>query len=80
MRMVRLAIDFENPCREWWENGGRELWDGLLEGFEENDVVLDESLAQSVLARAAAIPGWNDGPEYAPHPLIVKPVDEDEDV
>jgi hypothetical protein len=78
--MVRLAIDFENPCREWWEYGGQELWDGLLEGFEENDVVLDESVAQSVLVRAAAIPGWDDGPEYAPHPLIVKPVDEDEDV
>jgi hypothetical protein len=43
-------------------------------------VVLDESVAQSVLVRAAAIPGWDDGPEYAPHPLIVKPVDEDEDV
>ncbi|MCZ6465448.1 MAG: hypothetical protein O7A09_14030 [Proteobacteria bacterium] len=78
--MVRLAIDFENPCPKWWDSGGRELWEGLLEGFEENDVLLDEPVAQSVLARAAEIPGWDDGPEYAPHPIRMKAIDEDEEL
>ena len=32
--MVRLKIDFENPATEWWENGGRELWEAVGEGFE----------------------------------------------
>jgi hypothetical protein len=80
MAMVRLAIDFEHPGREWWENGGQDLWDALIEGFDNNDVVLDDSLAQSWLAQAAALPGWDAGPEHAPHPVCLKEVDEDEEV
>ena len=32
--MVRLAIDFENPAQEWWEGGGRDLWESIVEGFD----------------------------------------------
>ena len=32
--MIRLAIDFENPSRTWWESGGQELWDGIAEAFD----------------------------------------------
>jgi hypothetical protein len=78
--MVRLAIDFENPASEWWESGGRDLWDSLAEGFDNNDVVLDESLALSWLAQAAQVPGWKGGPEYAPHPVNLKELDPDEEV
>ncbi len=78
--LVRLAIDFENPARRWWENGGRDLWESVSEGFEQNDIVVDESIAASWLAQAEKIEGWNDGPEYAPHPVLTKPVDDDEDV
>ena len=77
---VRLAIDFENPARTWWESGGRDLWESILEGFDNNDVVLEESIAQSWLAEAEKIPGWADGPDYSPHPVIVKDIDEDEEV
>lgn len=76
--MIRLAVDFENPAPEWWASGGRELWDSLLEGFDNHDVVLDDAVAESVLARCAEIPGWHGGPEYAPHPICIKPIDEDE--
>jgi hypothetical protein len=78
--MVRLAIDFENPSQSWWDNGGRDLWEGLVEGFGENHIVVDESIANSWLAEAAKIPGWEGGPEYAPHPVCLKEVAEDEDV
>jgi len=78
--LVRLAIDFENPAPGWWDNGGRELWDSIAEGFDNNDVVLEGSLADSWLEEAKRIPGWDAGPEYAPHPIVLKPVDEDEDV
>ena len=80
MTLVRLAIDFENPATAWWEGGGRELWESIVEGFDNNDVVLDESLARSWLAEAERLPGWADGPEYAPHPVILKQINEDEDV
>ncbi len=78
--LKKLAIDFENPGREWWESGGRDLWDALLEGFDNNDVVLERGLADSWLAQAAQIPGWEGGPEWAPHPICIKGIDEDEHV
>ena len=33
--MIRITIDFECPAEEWWENGGRELWESLIEGFDK---------------------------------------------
>ena len=78
--MVRLAIDFENPGKQWWESGGRDLWDALIEGFDNNAVVLEQGLAESWLTQAAAIPGWTGGPEWAPHPVRIKQINEDEEL
>ena len=78
--MVKLAIDFENPGEKWWSSGGRELWEALLEGFDNHAVVVDSALADSWLAQAAAIPGWEGGPEFSPHPVCVKMIAEDEAV
>ena len=80
MKMVRLAIDFENPAPEWWEGGGRDLWESVAEGFDNNDVVLEESLALSWLEQAARLPGWESGHEYAPHPVCLRELDPDEEV
>jgi hypothetical protein len=74
--MTRLAIDFENPSKAWWREGGQELWDAITEGFDGNSVVLDDRMAESWLASAREIPGWDEGPEYAPHPITVAEVDE----
>ena len=78
--LVKLAIDFECPARQWWDGGGRALWETLLESFDNTSVVVEESIARSWLAEAARIPGWLGGPEYAPSPVFLKPIDEDEDV
>ncbi len=78
--LVRLAIDFENTARHWWANGGQALWDSIAEGFDTSQVLVDEPLAASWLAQAARIPGWNDGPEFAPHPVARKSVDADEEL
>jgi hypothetical protein len=43
-------------------------------------VVVEESIARSWLLEAERIPGWSGGPEYAPSPILLKPIDEDEDV
>ena len=77
--MLRLSVDFECPAREWWEQGGQELWDGIAEGFDGSSVALDESLAESWLAEARKLPGWDNGPDYAPHPVAVSPIGDDED-
>jgi hypothetical protein len=76
--MLRLAIDFECPAPIWWEKGGRELWESITEGFDGSSVVLEDSLAESWIARAGEIPGWNGGPDYAPHPVAVSPVADDD--
>ena len=76
--MVKLAIDFENPGEEWWSNGGRDLWEAILEGFDNNAVVVEAALAESWLTQAASIPGWEGGPEFSPHPICLKTIDEDE--
>jgi hypothetical protein len=80
MTMVKLAIDFENSSPLWWESGGRDLWESVAEGFDNNDVLLESSIAESWLVTAAALPGWGEGPEFAPHPVRIKPVDEDEEL
>ncbi len=75
--MIRLSVDFEHSSRTWWENGGQALWDGISEAFEENAIILDDTLAESWLAQARMIAGWDAGPEYAPHPINAAPADED---
>ncbi len=76
--MVRLAIDFENPGTEWWEGGGRDLWEALSGGFGENAIVVDSPIAESWLAQAATLPGWEGGPEFSPHPVCLKELNDDE--
>ena len=79
-KMIKLAIDFENPAPEWWESGGRDLWESITESFDNNDVAVDESIARSWLAQAEQIPGWQGGPDFSPHPICLKELDEDEEV
>ena len=80
MSMIKLAIDFDCPSPVWWEGGGRDLWESVLEGFDNNDVLLDQSIAESWLKAAASLPGWAEGPEHAPHPIRLKEIDEDEEL
>jgi hypothetical protein len=77
--MIQLSVDFEHSSRTWWEQGGQDLWDAISAGFGESVVVLDEDLAASWLAEARKIPGWDDGPEHAPHPVTSRPIEDDED-
>lgn len=67
--MVKLQIDFEHPSRTWWEAGGQDLWDGIVEEPGASSVVLDDDLAASWLAQASRLEGWDGGPEFAPHPI-----------
>ena len=75
---VRLTIDFEFSSRTWWDEGGQDFWDMLTDGLDHS-VVLEASVADSWVADAKKIEGWDDGHEYAPHPIAVVPVSEDEE-
>ena len=77
--MMRLAIDYEHSDRTWWDAGGRELWESLLDEPDAGGVVVDDSIARSWLAEAARIEGWDGtGHEHAPHPIRCHEVDEDD--
>ncbi len=77
--MIKLVIDFDCPSPQWWEGGGQDLWDSILEGFDNNAVVLDRSIAESWLVAASKIDGWSGGLEHAPHPIRLQELDEDEE-
>jgi hypothetical protein len=76
----KLAVDFEHPSRTWWESGGRALWEALAGAADEASVVVDDDVAASWLAQASAIPGWNAGPEWAPHPIAARVVEADDEL
>lgn len=76
--MKKIAIDYEFTSRVWWEAGGQDLWDAVTEGFDGGGVTVDDHLADSWLAQAKEIEGWDDGHEYAPHPVRLAEVDEDD--
>ena len=63
--MTKLSLDYEFPSREWWDAGGQDLWDGIIEEAGASSVVVDEDIAASWLAQAGAIEGWTGGPEVA---------------
>ena len=78
--LVRLGIDYEHSSRTWWDGGGLELWESIAESPDAPSIVVDDAIADSWLAKASRLRGWDDGPEYAPHPIRRSEVDEDEDV
>jgi hypothetical protein len=81
MEMVRLAVDFENPARKWWDNGGSDLWEGIAESVDAGSVAVERALAESWMAQAEQLPGWSgEGNEYSPHPIIIKEINDDEEV
>ena len=78
MTFIKLGIDYEHPSRQWWESGGRELWEAIAGEADASKVIVDAALADSWWAEAAQLPGWDAGPEYAPHPVTRAEVDEEE--
>ena len=74
--MLKLAIDHEFESRTWWESGGQALWDAISDG--SGSVVLEDDIARSWMDQASRLPGWNEGHEYAPHPIAAASFGEDE--
>lgn len=74
--MIKLQVDFEHSARTWWEAGGQELWAGICD--DGSSVIVDDAIARSWIAEASRLPGWNEGPEYAPHPVAATPISDEE--
>lgn len=76
--MLKLSIDYEFASRTWWDGGGQALWEAIAQDGG-GSVVLDEHVARSWLEGASRIPGWDDGHEFAPHPIAVGDWDPEQD-
>ncbi len=74
--MKKLQIDFEHSDKTWWNAGGQELWDGICE--DGSSVIVDDAIADSWLAEAKRLPGWDGGHEYAPHPIAASEISDEE--
>ena len=70
------------------ENNGEEFWDALradrrvteqpiqqwITNMSFDLLVLDDMVADRFLRICMEQPGWNDGPAYAPHPILVSDI------
>ena len=76
MKMTKFMIDYENNSERWLENAQNEtnppeLAD-LIEAEDHDSIrpvyVTDER-GRAILEWAELVPGWKDGPDYAPTAL-----------
>jgi hypothetical protein len=71
----RIAVDYENNAEEWWnaaktDQNAPEAFAPLL-ADNADEVTVSDDEADEIIAWASGLPGWNDGPEYAPTALTV---------
>lgn len=66
---VLVRVDDENHAEAWWD-ALRNAFPALAASLARPGV--EEVVSTATLARLRALPGWEGGPEYAPHPLVVE--------
>lgn len=76
--MKRISVDFENTAEEWWDAvraaTNRPAPINFLLQTDALDVEVTDIEAEGAIEWAEQLPGWNDGPEYAPTALTVREI------
>lgn len=81
---TRIMIDQENNAEEWWDAARADAGEqspAVAALFARIDaatasvhgVCCRAQDAEALVAWASDLPGWGDGPEHAPNPLLVQP-------
>lgn len=79
-QIKEIKIDWENYTESWWTAAHAALNDGsapkFLRPILENSSLVCELNVTPKEARqahdwATSLPGWYEGPEHAPHPLLI---------
>lgn len=72
-----LAVDEEYGLETWWD-AARNVADlafaemlARIDGSTGADALVTVAQADAFLAIARTLPGWNGGPDHAPHPIFV---------
>lgn len=73
-----IKVDYENNTEEWWAAARAsttmpEFLRPLIHDIECGEIVVSAPKAKQAKAWCASLPGWNDGPEYAIHTLLIDP-------
>lgn len=74
---VTVKVDEENAAETWWntvrfrDDAPPEI-KGFLDGITPWSIRIPRAALPEILAWCEDQPGWAEGPEYAPHPLIVR--------
>ena len=74
---IKIKINWENNSETWWDNarGGYkescppEMLD-LLEIDGPSEIYVVKSSADEILNWCESIHGWDNGPKFAPHPIV----------
>lgn len=67
---ARLMVDYENAAETWWTEGGHDLWEKYGGSMRDDEIEMTDAEAARFFEEAQRIPGWEDGPSYAPNPVI----------
>ena len=76
---VIIQPDEENNGEEFWDALDDVECESLSDGAQAaigalscraDEVSVTKDVADELLEVFRALPGWSDGPEYAPHPLL----------
>jgi hypothetical protein len=62
---ITVRVDDENNAEAWWD-ALSETMPGLASALR---VCGEVTVDVATWGRLTALPGWDGGPEYAPHPL-----------
>jgi hypothetical protein len=74
-KRISLVVDEENNAELWWAAARASACtpaciEGWVQAASFDPVELTAAEAEEVLAWAQSLPGWDGGPEHAPHPLL----------
>lgn len=76
---MRIIVDMEFGDGEWWDVASRTCpfseMKPIFEGYQP-EIEVSDYVGEEIETWGKTIDGWNDGTEYASHPLLFNPVDE----
>jgi hypothetical protein len=74
--IYKITVDEENAGIDWWDAARSsedipESLQSLIEGTNVDTAIVDGVEIDAIHHWMEALPGWDDGPKYAPHPVII---------
>ena len=80
MARYTLIVDYEYNAEQWWDaahelaaRGESDTFSALMAALKKSDsVTCTREAAAEFESCAENLPGWNDGPRYAQHPVLIR--------